>query len=40
MRNRLAVTPQQYRWVADLTLVALTLIVVTGAAVRLTRSAA
>jgi heme a synthase len=38
MRNRLAVTPQQYRWVADLTLVALTLIVVTGAAVRLTGS--
>jgi cytochrome c oxidase assembly protein subunit 15 len=38
MRNRLAVNPQQYRRVADLTLVALTLIVVTGAAVRLTGS--
>jgi heme a synthase len=38
MRNRLAVTPQQYRRIADVTLVALTLIVMTGAAVRLTGS--
>ncbi|MEO6858638.1 MAG: COX15/CtaA family protein [Solirubrobacteraceae bacterium] len=38
MRNRLAVNPQQFRILADLTLVALTLIVVTGAAVRLTGS--
>jgi cytochrome c oxidase assembly protein subunit 15 len=38
MRDRLALTPLQYRRVADWTLVALTLIVVTGAAVRLTGS--
>lgn len=38
MRQRLAVTPAQYRRVANLTLVALTLIVLTGAAVRLTGS--
>jgi heme a synthase len=38
VRNRLAVTPIQYRRVADITLVALTLIVLTGAAVRLTGS--
>jgi len=38
MRNRLAVTPRQYRRVAYLTLAALTLIVLTGAAVRLTGS--
>lgn len=38
MRERLAVTPAQYRRVADLTLFALTLIVLTGAAVRLTDS--
>ena len=38
MRNRLAVTPTQYRRVAYTTLVALTLIVLTGAAVRLTGS--
>jgi cytochrome c oxidase assembly protein subunit 15 len=38
MRDRLAVTPLQYRRVADATLVALTLIVFTGAAVRLTGS--
>jgi len=38
MADRLAVTPQQYRRVADITLVALTLIVMTGAAVRLTGS--
>jgi cytochrome c oxidase assembly protein subunit 15 len=38
LRNRLAVTPRQYRRVADATLVALTLIVLTGAAVRLTGS--
>jgi cytochrome c oxidase assembly protein subunit 15 len=38
MRARLAVTPSQYRRVAYLTLAALTLIVLTGAAVRLTGS--
>src|SRR6202521_3724064 len=38
MRARLAVTPSQYRKVAYLTLAALTLIVLTGAAVRLTGS--
>jgi cytochrome c oxidase assembly protein subunit 15 len=38
MRARLAVTPTQYRRVADVTLAALTLIVMTGAAVRLTGS--
>ena len=38
MRRRLAVTPGQYRRVADITLAALTLIVLTGAAVRLTGS--
>src|SRR5881392_3318584 len=38
MRNRLAVTPTQYRRVAYATLVGLTLIVLTGAAVRLTDS--
>src|SRR5437763_16999376 len=38
MRARLAVTPAQYRRVADITLAALTLIVLTGAAVRLTGS--
>jgi heme a synthase len=38
MRQRLAVTPQQYRRVANWTLVSLTLIVLTGAAVRLTGS--
>ena len=38
MRARLAVTPAQYRRVAYLTLAALTLIVLTGAAVRLTGS--
>ncbi len=38
MRSRLAVTPAQYRVVAYLTLVSLTLIVLTGAAVRLTGS--
>ena len=38
MRHRLAVTPIQYRRVAYVTLVALTLIVLTGAAVRLTDS--
>jgi len=38
MRGRLAVTPAQYRRVAYVTLVALTLIVLTGAAVRLTGS--
>jgi cytochrome c oxidase assembly protein subunit 15 len=38
MLDRLAVTPRQYRRVADWTLVALTLIVMTGAAVRLTGS--
>jgi len=38
VRVRLAVTPQQYRRVALLTLGALTLIVLTGAAVRLTGS--
>jgi cytochrome c oxidase assembly protein subunit 15 len=37
-RNRLAVTPQQYRRVCYLTLGALSLIVLTGAAVRLTDS--
>ena len=36
MRSRLAVTPTQYRRVAYLTLAALSLIVLTGAAVRLT----
>ena len=36
MRARLAVTPKQYRLVAYVTLAALTLIVLTGAAVRLT----
>jgi cytochrome c oxidase assembly protein subunit 15 len=38
MRERLAVTPAQYRRVAYITLGALTLIVLTGAAVRLTGS--
>jgi heme a synthase len=38
MRSRLAVTPEQYRRVAYLTLGALTVIVLTGAAVRLTGS--
>jgi len=38
MRHRLAVPPLQYRRVAYLTLAALTLIVLTGAAVRLTGS--
>jgi cytochrome c oxidase assembly protein subunit 15 len=38
MRERLSVTPSQYRRVAYLTLAALTLIVLTGAAVRLTGS--
>jgi heme a synthase len=38
MRARLAVTPTQYRRVAYITLAALTLIVLTGAAVRLTGS--
>jgi heme a synthase len=38
MRNRLAVTPDQYRRVAYITLAALTLIVLSGAAVRLTDS--
>ena len=38
MRERLAVTPAQYRRVAYVTLAALTLIVLTGAAVRLTGS--
>jgi cytochrome c oxidase assembly protein subunit 15 len=38
MRNRLAVNPTQYRLIADVTLAALTLIVMTGAAVRLTGS--
>jgi heme a synthase len=38
MRERLAVTPTQFRCVAYITLAALTLIVMTGAAVRLTGS--
>jgi heme a synthase len=38
VRDRLAVTPVEYRRVADATLAALTLIVFTGAAVRLTGS--
>lgn len=38
MRDRLAVTPTQYRQVAYATLAALTMIVMTGAAVRLTGS--
>jgi cytochrome c oxidase assembly protein subunit 15 len=38
MRDRLALTPAQYRLVADVTLVALSLIVLTGAAVRLSGS--
>src|SRR5690242_9772809 len=38
MRARLAVTPRQYRTVAYVTLASLTLIVLTGAAVRLTDS--
>jgi len=38
VRSRLAVTPDQYRRVAYITLAALTLIVLTGAAVRLTDS--
>src|SRR5437763_4754840 len=38
MRSRLAVTPLQFRRVSELTLGALTLIVLTGAAVRLTGS--
>jgi heme a synthase len=38
VRTRLAVTPRQYRRIANITLAALTLIVVTGAAVRLTGS--
>src|SRR5947207_8787198 len=38
MRNRLAVTPRQYLVIAYITLAALTLIVLTGAAVRLTSS--
>jgi cytochrome c oxidase assembly protein subunit 15 len=38
IRERLAVGPRQYRLVADVTLLALSLIVLTGAAVRLTNS--
>ena len=38
MRSRLAVTPTQFRLIAYVTLAALTLIVLTGAAVRLTDS--
>jgi heme a synthase len=38
VRNRLAVTPRQFRLVAYVTLASLTLIVLTGAAVRLTGS--
>jgi cytochrome c oxidase assembly protein subunit 15 len=38
MRNRLAVTPRQYLVIAYITLAALTVIVLTGAAVRLTGS--
>ncbi len=38
MRRRLAVTPEQFRWVAVASLVLLSLIVLTGAAVRLTDS--
>ncbi len=38
MRDRLALTPAQYRRLADVTLIALSLIVLTGAAVRLTGS--
>jgi heme a synthase len=38
MRNRLAVTPRKYQTVAYVTLASLTLIVMTGAAVRLTDS--
>src|ERR1022692_4927401 len=38
MRQRLAVTPSQYRRVAHVTLAALAVIVLTGAAVRLTGS--
>jgi cytochrome c oxidase assembly protein subunit 15 len=38
LRARLEVTPRQYRLVANLTLVALSLIVLTGVAVRLTQS--
>src|SRR3984885_15927456 len=38
MRDRLAVTPDQYRKVTYIALAALTLIVLTGAAVRLTDS--
>jgi cytochrome c oxidase assembly protein subunit 15 len=38
MRDRFAVSPKQYRRVADATLIALSLIVMTGAAVRLTGS--
>jgi cytochrome c oxidase assembly protein subunit 15 len=38
MRDRLSVTPRQYRLIANATLASLTLIVLTGAAVRLTGS--
>ncbi|MBV9364045.1 MAG: COX15/CtaA family protein, partial [Solirubrobacterales bacterium] len=38
MLDRLAVTPAQYRRVAYITLASLTIIVLTGAAVRLTDS--
>src|SRR6202042_1841491 len=38
MRERLTVTPSQYRWIAYFTLASLTAIVMTGAAVRLTDS--
>src|ERR1700722_5926549 len=38
MRERLTVTPSQYRWIAYFTLASLTAIVLTGAAVRLTDS--
>jgi heme a synthase len=38
MRDRLAVSPARFRWIAIASLVALSLIVVTGAAVRLTGS--
>ena len=38
MRDRLAVTPDQFRRLANITLIALALIVLTGAAVRLSGS--
>jgi len=38
MRSRFAVTPQRYAWIAYAALALLTLIVFTGAAVRLTGS--